>query len=197
MGISLTQDSVRASFASSRRQTVTLEGFRLAAVLVPLIFTPTGVELLFTKRTETVETHKGQVSFPGGVVDAGDRDIKATATREAMEEIGIREEDIEVVGFLDDLATPTGFIITPVVAFLRPAVALTPNWEEVAEVFHMPLDFFAAPEHGRHEMRNVMGKEREVWHYDTGTHSIWGATAAIVRSLLIVLRLIDPAGSGR
>jgi 8-oxo-dGTP pyrophosphatase MutT (NUDIX family) len=196
MGVFLTQDSVRAACASSRRQTVTLEGFQHAGVLVPLVFTSTGVELLFTKRTETVETHRGQVSFPGGVVDPGDRDIIATAKRESMEEIGIREGDIEIVGLLNDLATPTGFIITPVVAFLRPDVALTLNWEEVAEVFHMPLDFFAAPDHGRCEIRNVRGEDREVWHYDTGTHVIWGATASIVRSLLIVLRLIERGGSG-
>lgn len=190
MNPAITPEAIRSAFGTAKREAVTLEGYWRAGVLVPLVFAPTGIELLFTKRTDSVETHKGQVSFPGGMVDENDHDIIATALREANEEVGIHSDDVDVVGLLSDLATPTGFIITPVVAFLRPAVALTLNWVEVAEVFHVPLEFFADPRHGRRELRMVLGKEREVWHYDTGSHVIWGATAAIVRSLLTVLHLI-------
>jgi len=190
MDMPLSKESVRAAFAAAARGSITLEGFRRAGVLVPLVFTPSGVELLFTKRTEQVETHKGQISFPGGMVDEGDRDITATAIREANEEIGIHNDDLEVVGLLSDIATPSGFIITPVVAFLRPEVAFTLNWAEVAEVFHVPLTFFAGAGRARQEFRVVQGEQREVWHYDTGRHIIWGATAAIVRSLLAALHMI-------
>jgi 8-oxo-dGTP pyrophosphatase MutT (NUDIX family) len=190
MNASISQNAIRTALAAARREPLALEGYLHSAVLVPLVFTPAGIELLFTKRTENVETHKGQVSFPGGVVEEGDRDIIATALREATEEIGVKRNDVEVVGLLSDLATPTGFIITPVVAFLRSDAPLTLNWGEVAEVFHVALDYFTDPGHGRQEFRNVSGENREVWHYDTGTHMIWGATASIVRSLLDVLQLL-------
>lgn len=185
----ITKDMVRSALNVAARKALSQEGFQRAGVLVPLVFTPGGVELLFTKRTEHVETHKGQISFPGGVTQEEDRDIVATAIREANEEVGIHKDDLEVVGLLSDLATPSGFVITPVVAFLRPAVALTLNWAEVAEVFHVPLLFFAEPGKARQEFRQVRGESREVWSYDTGSHTIWGATAVIVRSLLGVLRL--------
>jgi 8-oxo-dGTP pyrophosphatase MutT (NUDIX family) len=161
-----------------------------AAVLVPVVISGPVPALVFTQRTETVETHKGQVSFPGGMVEESDRDIVYTAIREGFEEIGLMEADLDVVGLLDDLATPTGFIITPVVVLARPSVPFRPNADEVAGVFEVPLAFFADPANGRMEYLMVEGRQREVWHYTTEGHTIWGATAAIVRSLLRVLGLL-------
>ncbi len=184
----LTPHSVRACLNASQRIALPVpEGYMRAAVLVPMIFTPGGTELLFTKRTELVETHKGQISFPGGVVDQRDSGIIQTAIREADEEVGIRAPDVEILGLLSDLETPTGFIITPVVGSVSPALTLMPNADEVAEAFRVPLAHFRNPRSGRREFRWVQGIEREIWHYEAGTHTIWGATAAIVRSLLAVL----------
>lgn len=153
-------------------------------MLVPLIVTEDGFDLLFTKRTDIVETHKGQVSFPGGMVDEADAGIVETALREALEEIGLNPEQVTVACLLDDLATPTGFVITPVVGIIRSLPPLRPNEAEVAEVFRVSLEFFADPAHERTEQRNISGKSHTMHFYDHDPHVIWGATAMIIRRLL-------------
>jgi 8-oxo-dGTP pyrophosphatase MutT (NUDIX family) len=171
------------------RECLTIEGYRRAGVLVPIIMGTGTPELLFTKRTELVETHKGQISFPGGMMDPADGDVIRTALREAWEEVGIPDSAVEVAGLLDDLPTPTGFIITPVVGIIQQLPSLAPNIHEVADVFQVPLSFFAAPKNGKTEIRNFRGKQQEVWYYKSGSNTIWGATAMIVRSLLKRLHL--------
>jgi 8-oxo-dGTP pyrophosphatase MutT (NUDIX family) len=175
---------------NGKRKRLAREGYHTAGVLVPLVFGSVAPELLFTKRTEIVETHKGQVSFPGGTTDPADGDVIHTALREAWEEVGIPGSAVEVVGMLDDLLTPTGFIITPVVGILGSLPALSPNADEVADVFLVPLWFFADPQNGRTELREFRGKQHEVWYYTSGNHTIWGATAMIVRSLLQRLEIV-------
>ena len=178
------------SLAGSGSTRVTRPGYQHAGVLVPIVNSEDGLSFLFTKRTETVETHKGQVSFPGGVIDRNDANIIATALREAEEEIGMPREAVQIVGVLDDLATPTGFVITPVVGFVETLPTLTPNAEEVDEVFQVPLDFFIERANAAAELRMIEGIQLEVWYYKTGPHTIWGATAAIIRSLLQRLQLL-------
>lgn len=174
---------LRAVERAERRE-LAIDGYHHAAVLVPVISSGDTAELLFTRRTEAVESHKGQVSFPGGVVEEDDRSIVHTALREACEELGLCEGAVQPLGLLDDIATPSGFIITPVVGIAERRPALRPNLEEVAEAFYVPLGFFAGSETGRKSEREFLGERHEVWYYDTGTHLIWGATAAIVRGLL-------------
>ena len=171
-------------FSSHIREVVHIEGFQRAAVLVPLTNEGAECVLLFTRRTETVETHKGQISFPGGVVDGADRDVVETALRETHEEVGILPDSVQTLGLLDDILTPAGFVITPVVGFLADPPNLNPSEHEVAEAFTVPLSFFANPANGRTEYREFRGKRNEVWFYDTGKHMIWGATARIVRLLM-------------
>lgn len=184
-------EEIRREFSLAReRVRLSLDGYHHAAVLVPLVFEHEEVHLLLTKRTDLVETHKGQISFPGGMVDTADTDIIQTALREAQEELGLPAPSVEPVGLLDDLATPTGFVITPVVGLIRALPPLTPNPDEVAEVFCVPLEFFATPNAGRSERREWKGKHYEIWFYDFGEHRIWGATAMIARSLLERLHLI-------
>jgi 8-oxo-dGTP pyrophosphatase MutT (NUDIX family) len=142
------------------------------------------IEFLLTRRTETVETHRGQVAFPGGMVAQGDGSAERTALRETEEELGIPPSQIEILGLVDELATPSGFLITPVAGFVHGPLVLRPNPQEVAEVFRVPLSFFADPAHGRRETRIVHGEEREVWFYEFGGRSIWGATAWIIRRIL-------------
>ena len=168
----------------TERTIIEREGYLRAGVLVPLLLNGPLPELLFTKRTETVETHKGQISFPGGVADPLDPDITHTALRELEEELGIPAACVAPVGLLDDLATPTGFVITPVLGIMTAMPALAPNRTEVASVFTVPLEFFRKPENARSERILLGGELREVWYYDYLGHEIWGATALIVRSLL-------------
>lgn len=172
------------------RAKIDIAGFRRAAVLVPVLPAGAGSGLLLTKRTDEVETHKGQIAFPGGVTDPGDGDIVHTALRECEEELGIDPAGVDVLGILDDLATPTGFVITPVVGLLPALPALTINPAEVAEAFVVPVDFFRDPAHGRVEKRMFRGEQREVWFYGSGDRLIWGATAMIIRTLLARLALV-------
>lgn len=182
----------RLSELATRRSTrITIDGYHSAGVLVPIILACEPPALLFTKRTEFVETHKGQVSFPGGMMDHQDRDIVATALREAWEEVGIPGAAVKIAGTLDDLPTPTGFVITPVVGTIEQLPPLTVNKDEVADVFQVPLTFFSDPTNGRTEQREFRGKRHDVWYYQSGNHTIWGATAMIIRSLLKRLDMIN------
>jgi 8-oxo-dGTP pyrophosphatase MutT (NUDIX family) len=176
--------ALRMYLARHRPHSVHVEGYRRAAVLVPCLYGGNEPELLLTERTHTVETHKGQVSFPGGVVDDRDAGPAETALRETAEEIGVPASSVEILGTLDDHATPTGFVITPVVGVLRRLPVLTPNVDEVAEVLFVPIRFFADPTNALQGYRMVEGKRLEVWTYRWGRHTIWGATAWIIRSLL-------------
>jgi 8-oxo-dGTP pyrophosphatase MutT (NUDIX family) len=189
----LTYEYLKQTFSRSphsSRRSISLPNHEHAAVLVPVVRSESTFDLLFTKRTETVETHKGQISFPGGMTDVSDNDIIHTALRETDEEIGLAPSSIEIIGLLDDMATPTGFIITPVVGIIAALPPLRLNKEEVAEVFRVKLDFFATPSSGRTELREFRGRKHEVWYYDCGDHVIWGATAMIIRSLLKRLQYI-------
>ena len=177
--------------APGERQGLAIEGFRRAGVLVPLLIGSRKPELLFTKRTEEVESHKGQISFPGGMSDTGDTDIVETSLREAREELGIAASAVAVRGFLDDVAVPSGFIITPVVGTLEALPPLTPNPAEVAEAFTVPLEFFCDGNNGRSEIRERHGIKREVWFYEYRGHTIWGATAMIVRDLVARMGMLN------
>lgn len=155
-----------------------------AAVLIPLVDGVNGFQVILTKRTDTVETHKGQIAFPGGMADSTDEGPTHTALRETEEEIGVPASMIQVVGLLNELITPTDFAITPVVGYLPQVPEFRPNRDEVSEIFLVPLEFFARPSEGRMETRMVRGQPREVWFYHWGEHLIWGATARLLRDLL-------------
>jgi 8-oxo-dGTP pyrophosphatase MutT (NUDIX family) len=186
-----TVEHIRAAVASHARQAVnTADGPALipAAVLVPVVCVPDGLCILLTRRTETVETHKGQIAFPGGMVDETDRDRVHTAVREAEEELGIPQSMVEPIGMLDDLPTPTGFCITPVVGLLPslPPLHLSPG--EVAEAFTVPLAFLADPANAVVERRAFRGVSREVWSYRFGDRVIWGATGTVIHRFMETLR---------
>jgi len=187
----ITPAALRAIFRQSADNisfSGTREGFTPAAVLIPLVLRAGTVDLLLTRRTEDVETHKGQIAFPGGMVDGGDVNRQHTALRETEEELGIAPAHVEVLGMLENLLTPTGFIITPVVGIVGQLPVMKPNPREVAEVFTVPLPFFGNPENGRREWRSTPLGEREVWFYEYEGKVIWGATAAMIRNLCDVIR---------
>jgi len=164
-----------------------------AAVLIPLVMR--GPErdvltVLLTERALHMNTHSGQVAFPGGKVDEGDADVAATALREAKEEVDLDADFIHVIGRLPVYTTGTAFTVTPVVALVRPDFKLRPNPSEVADVFEVPLAFLMNPaNHHRHafEWTSDQGPERREWfsipYADAhGDRFIWGATAAMLRN---------------
>ncbi len=181
-------ESVAAFLRTRRRKKIDDPRLVRAAVLVPFFERDGRLHLLLTRRTDTVEHHKGQISFPGGTRDTGDVSATATALREAEEEIGLPHDSVEVLGSIDDLATPTGFIITPVVGMIAHLPDLRPHPQEVSEILFVPLSVFtdAANEASFDVERD--GIRRRVYRYRFEGHEIWGATAAIIREFLLELR---------
>lgn len=154
-----------------------------AAVLVPIVLRNAGHTVLLTQRTAHLRDHAGQISFPGGRVEAEDVSPSHTALRETEEEIGLSRERIEIVGFLPEYRTGTGFRVTPVVALVRPPFDLQPDPFEVAEVFEVPLAFLLDPaNHQRHSL-HYRGALRNYFAMPYGEYFIWGATAGMIRSL--------------
>jgi 8-oxo-dGTP pyrophosphatase MutT (NUDIX family) len=142
--------------------------------------------VLLTQRTAHLSTHSGQIAFPGGKHDAGDKDLRATALREAHEEVGLQAEFVQVLGTLPIYATGTGFTITPVVALVREGFSLVRNPWEVDDVFEVPLEFLMNPANHRRHVFERPGMRRE-WlsmpYQDGSTERfIWGATAGILRN---------------
>ena len=133
-------DKLTQYLAARPRRALSLPGFREAAVLVPLLREDAQVpRLLFTVRPADMPTHPGQISFPGGKREPADKSLEHTALREAEEELGLFG-GVRVLGLLDDVPTPAGFVITPVLGILTGPVALRPSAREVAEVFSAPID---------------------------------------------------------
>ena len=156
---------------------------RAAAVLVPIIDRPQAPSLLLTARAGHLRHHAGQISFPGGGVEASDADMVAAALRETREEIGIDARFIEPLGFLPDQAVLTGFRITPVVALLRPEFTLQVDSAEVAEVFEMPLEFLVDAGNFRPVRRVLRGVEMTLNDLNYEGRLVWGATAGLLQVL--------------
>ena len=154
-----------------------------ASVLFPIVLRERGPTVLLTQRTEHLRDHAGQISFPGGQAESGDLSPAHTALREAEEEIGLSSAHVEIVGTLPEYLTVTGYRITPVVAFLNPPFALSPDPSEVAEVFEVPLSFLMNPANHQRRSREVNGKTRFFFAMPYGRHFIWGATAGIIVTL--------------
>lgn len=156
-----------------------------ASVLVPVVARAQPTVLL-TQRTSHLIHHSGQIAFPGGKVDETDVDVVATALREAAEEIGLSAEFVQVLGTLPIYTTGSAFIITPVVAVVRPGFTLEPNPGEVADVFEVPLAFLMDPANHRRHTLLAQGLQRNwfsIPYQDVDTERfIWGATAGMLRN---------------
>lgn len=199
---------MREALARRPRRTLAIPAFRKAAVLVPFLDRPAGPTLLFTRRTELVPHHKGEISFPGGGIEDGE-DAARAALREADEEVGLGPDRVAVVGLLDDVTSISRYVVTPVVAAVRhPPEAFLPAAFEVSEPFEVPLERLldpsirraslwnparlppaaaAAVEASRLDLEEVdpaTGFWR-VWSFEAGPgHTVWGLTGRILAELV-------------
>lgn len=196
----LTLDAIARRFAAPPQWEPEFAGDRIrlvdrapidASVLIGLVDGPQGLEVLLTERAEHLHDHAGQVAFPGGRRDPEDRDVFATALREADEEVGIAPHLVDVIGTLPVYLTATAYLVTPVVGVVRQGYTLRIDPSEVAEAFTVPLAFLMDPSrHRRHRVELPAG----VRHFYSMPYTvdregepreffIWGATAAMLRNL--------------
>lgn len=175
---------IESALADRPRRVVEREGLVPAAVLLP-ITDRSGPHILFTKRSERVAHHKGQISFPGGIVETWDGSRLETALRECWEEIGLPPELVEILGTLDDTETrATPFVITPFVGLVRGAVTWRPDGKEIEQVLEVPLAGLLNPACFRVELWERGGELHPVYFYEYEGEVIWGATARILKQFL-------------
>jgi len=177
-------EEIRKRLFQRERRVIEHPPLSHAAVLVPLFKKAEDCHLLFTKRSDQVKYHKGEISFPGGMVDEEDSELINTALREAHEEIGLKESDVQIIGVLDDIVTVTEFIVTPIVGLFPYPYPFKVSEVEIAELIEVPLSFllrkdcFSEREIFRRDQREI------VYAYQYGEHVIWGATARILKQFL-------------
>jgi len=171
------------------RVEVNTDDYTQASVLLPLFIKDGRYWLLFMRRTNTVEHHKGEVSFPGGAVDEDDRTLEYTAKREAFEEIGVREEDIEILGQLDDMTTITShFIVHPFVGVVPFPYAFTLNKREVEHLIEVPLEFFLDYSEPEPVTMDYGGEVFDTPAFIYEGTVIWGATERILVNFIHLIR---------
>lgn len=182
------REKIGEALSSRQRHVVRREGFRPSAVLVPIYEKDGDYHVVLTKRTQDVMHHKGQISFPGGAFDEEDGDLAATALREAFEEIGVRAEDVEILGVLDDQTTYTSrFIITPFVGAIPCPYKFKVNRREVEELIEAPVSVLLNPASYEPETRDQQGKSYPWGNYLIGEHRVTGITARMLKQLLDVV----------
>lgn len=162
-----------------------------AGVLLPLFCKDGSYHILFTRRTDKVKHHKGEISFPGGGYDSSDGDLTTTALREAHEEVGLKPQDVQLLGELDEVMTMTDFIVSPFVGLIPYPYSFVPSHEEIAEIIILPLFGFLKEGVLSEEDWRYGDETARVYTYHCGRHVIWGATAKILRQFL---DLITAAG---
>lgn len=194
MDLEAVRKRTEAALADRPRRVVEQEGLIPAAVLL-LLTNRGGAHIVFAKRTERVAHHKGQFSFPGGIVETWDGSRLETALREAKEEIGLPPSAVEILGTLDDTETrATQFVITPFVGLIRDPVSYTPDGREIERVLEVPLEALLEPANFRVEMWERNGEVQPVYFYEYDGETIWGATARILKQFL---DLVFPEGAPR
>ena len=157
--------------------------YRNSAVLVPLVEKPNGIEIILTIRSNDLPSHAGQISFPGGKVDAEDKNPVDTAYREAFEEIGLSEKHIKWLGYLDITTTGTNYMILPVVGLIDIDFLPKINRNEVEDIIYLPLEFIEHKNNLKYVDKEFNGTRKSFYLYQYKEYSIWGATARILKTL--------------
>lgn len=156
-----------------------------AAVLVPLMKNAGYYSLLFTKRHKELKHHPGQISFPGGLFEESDIDLKGTILREAWEELGIIKSDMNILGMLDDYASSTGYLISPFVGKIPYPYDFKINRNEVSEIIMAPIEELKKSPKTGYVIKN--SKPYPIYYYELPNHVIWGATARIIKNFIEIL----------
>jgi 8-oxo-dGTP pyrophosphatase MutT (NUDIX family) len=176
--------ALRRALSNRQKQTVDAPSLKPASVLV-LLYSKNGEYcMLLNKRTEAVEHHKGEIAFPGGSKDSGDKDFLDTALRETYEEMGIKPEDVTILGELDDVVTASHFAVRPFVGTIPYPYPFKPSPIEIAEVLEVPVRELLDQANLREEVRWVDGRVGKSHCYAYGDHLVFGATAKIVKQIL-------------
>jgi 8-oxo-dGTP pyrophosphatase MutT (NUDIX family) len=158
-----------------------------AAVLIPLFLKNGSCHILFTKRTENLQHHRGEVSFPGGVRHPDDTDILQTALRETSEEVGIAPEDVDILGALDDFLTIHNYLVTPYVGFVAAGHPLRINPAEVERIIEVPLSFLLTPSIFQLRDWTWQGRTLPLFCVDYEGDTIWGLTAAMLKQFIEII----------
>jgi 8-oxo-dGTP pyrophosphatase MutT (NUDIX family) len=183
-----TKEHIRNCLASLTPRRLKNGYIREAAVLMPIFEKDHAYHLLLTRRTEEVQTHKGQVAFPGGMREK-EESLLDTALRETFEEVGIDNGRIEPLGRFHDYISITRYRVTPFVGFIQGPFNTKRQVQEVAEILHVPFDIFLDPGRLRIERNMHPGREADVYFYSYGHNKIWGLTARIIKDFFDTLDL--------
>jgi len=193
------EKKIKEILACREKACIDQPGLVRAAVLIPLFKKNGEYYVLLTRRTDKVRHHKGQISFPGGRQDPGE-DFLATALREAKEEMGIEAKDVRILGELDDMCTvASDFCIAPFVGLIPYPYPFKINRHEIEEIIEVPLSVFLDETKFREEFRSHNGEPVPVYFYQHDEHTIWGATARILKQLMDLISEEDQksqSGSG-
>lgn len=191
----LQKERISRILSQRERQTIVFTDAPLApaAVLVPLYEKRGEYYILFTRRTERVEHHKGQICFPGGARHEGDRSLLDAALRETFEEVGVKPEDVEVLGELDRMATLTSnFLISPFVGIIPYPYEFTVSEDEIQELVEVPISALLDEKNYREESQVYEGKPYLASFFEHEGKVIWGATAVILKQFLALVFGSDP-----
>jgi len=182
------EEKLKKLLLQRKRKIIEDDHQKHSAVLIPLFIKDGEYHILFIKRSREVKNHKGEISFPGGLCEKGDKEPERTALREAFEEIGIRSKDIKVLGILDDTKTvSTRYSITPVIGVIPYPYSFTIQKTEVDDIIEIPLNHLLDKKNSGEEPVTRDGKTYKGYVYHYHHHLIWGATARILRNLFDVM----------
>ena len=180
----LDPEFIRRALSRFPLQTSEVGNLRPSAVLLPLFVRDDEPHLLFTRRSDEVKHHQGEISFPGGAWELEDSDLLATALREAEEEVGLQREDVTVLGRLDDFESIHGYHVIPYVGHFSYPYPFNANPGEIAEMIEVPVCRLRDPAIFRVEDWTHKGRKIPVCFYTVDGHEIWGLTASILRQFL-------------
>ena len=170
-----------------RADEIEMPDLRRAAVLIPLVPGTSGWCVLFHRRSETLRVHRGQIAFPGGAVEEGER-LESAALRETEEEVGVPADEVRLIGRMDDVVTRTGFLVAPFVGVLPPKYDYVSQPSEVHEIFEVPLEELLAPRNPEVRYLEYRGEMFPSYYYVYGEREIWGLTGRMLKACLDVVR---------